>query len=81
VAGTTVRLITRLAIAIGIALVCPKKWPRMAGPIKGTAGAEAASAASALVLVETAKTTRDDRKTTPYIPIMAMHKTISSGTS
>src|ERR1700722_20504375 len=44
VTGTTVRLMTRLSIAIGIAaLGRPKRSPRTAGPTKGTAGAEAVS--------------------------------------
>src|SRR5580658_1018412 len=41
VTGTTVRLMTRLAIAIGMALSPPNSSPRTAGPTKGTAGAEA----------------------------------------
>src|ERR1700757_4299659 len=49
VIGTTMRLMTRLAIAIGIALSPPNRSPRTAGPTKGTAGAEAVKAASALV--------------------------------
>src|SRR6202453_645270 len=47
VIGTTVRLMTRLAAAMGIALSLPSRSPRTAGPTKGTAGAEAVSAASA----------------------------------
>src|SRR6201990_2757218 len=50
VIGTTVRLMTRLAIAIGMALSPPNRSPSTAGPTKGTAGAEAVSAASALLL-------------------------------
>ena len=80
VTGTTVRLITRLAMAIGTALDCPNSSPRMAGPMNGTAGAEAVSAASALVLVRTAKTTWDNRKTIPYRPTIATPTAISSGT-
>src|SRR5271163_2637161 len=41
VTGTTVRLMTRLAIAIGMALSPPNRSPSTAGPTKGTAGAEA----------------------------------------
>ena len=44
VTGTTVRLMTRLAIAIGMALSPPNRSPRTAGPTNGTAGAEAVSA-------------------------------------
>src|ERR1700733_16067686 len=51
VTGTTVRLMTRLAIAIGMALSPPNSSPRTAGPTKGTAGAEAVSAYRALTLV------------------------------
>src|SRR5580704_16427921 len=63
--GTTVRLITRLAIAIGMALGPPNKSPRMAGPKKGTAGAEAVSATSALVLIRTRKAKWENRNATP----------------
>src|SRR6201988_5296972 len=38
VIGTTVRLMTRLATAIGMALRPPNRLPRTAGPTKGTAG-------------------------------------------
>ena len=34
--GTTVRLMTRPAIAIGMALRVPNRSPRTAGPTKGT---------------------------------------------
>jgi hypothetical protein len=47
------------------ALDRPNSWPRMAGPMNGTAGAEAVNAASALVLVRAAKTMRDSRKNDP----------------
>src|SRR3984957_13373737 len=50
VIGTTVRLMTRLASAIGMALSPPNRLPRTAGPTKGTAGAEAVSAARAQLL-------------------------------
>ena len=50
VIGTTVRLMTRLAIAIGMALSPPNRSPSTTGPTKGTAGAEAVSAESALLL-------------------------------
>src|ERR1700677_94289 len=47
VTGTTVTLIIRLAIPIGTALAVPNKSPNTAGPIKGTAGAEAPRAVKA----------------------------------
>src|SRR5271167_3112646 len=65
VAGTTVRLMTRLAIAIGMALDPPKRSPRTAGPTKGTAGAEAVNAYRALTLVGKRKIIRWKRNTTP----------------
>src|SRR5580704_15269743 len=43
VIGTTVRLMTRLPSAIGMALSPPNKSPSTAGPTNGTAGAEAVS--------------------------------------
>src|SRR3984885_7129856 len=64
VIGTTVRLMTRLAAAIGIALSLPSRSPRTAGPTKGTAGAEAVNAASALVLTCMRKMKRENRNTT-----------------
>src|ERR1700689_1328056 len=64
VIGTTVRLMTRLAAAIGIALSPPSRSPRTAGPTKGTAGAEAVNAASALVLTRMRKMKREIRNTT-----------------
>ena len=64
VIGTTVRLMTRLAAAMGIALSLPSRSPRTAGPTKGTAGAEAASAASPLVLICMRKMKREIRNTT-----------------
>src|SRR5271169_2307578 len=65
VTGTTVRLMTRLAIAIGMALSPPNSSPRTAGPTKGTAGAEAVSAYRALTLVGKRKIIRWKRNTTP----------------
>src|ERR1700688_4462478 len=65
VIGTTVRLMTRLAIAIGMALSPPNRSPRTAGPTKGTAGAEAVSAYRALTLVGQRKIIRWKRNTTP----------------
>src|SRR5271154_3264147 len=65
VTGTTVRLIMRLAIAIGMALSPPNRSPRTAGPTKGTAGAEAVSAYRALTLVGKRKIIRWKRNTTP----------------
>src|ERR1700683_2542497 len=65
VTGTTVRLMTRLARATGMALSRPKRSPRTAGPTKGTAGAEAVRAASALVLTCMRKTIRENKNTTP----------------
>src|ERR1700751_5531125 len=64
VMGTTVRLMTRLAMATGIALRPPNRSQRTAGPTKGPAGAEAVSAASALVLTCMRKTRRENRNTT-----------------
>ena len=79
--GTTVRLMTRLPIAIGMALSPPNRSPRTAGPTKGTAGAEAVSAASALMPIGKRKAIWDNRNTTPYKPMMAMHNAMTSGMS
>src|ERR1700722_6947996 len=65
VTGTTVRLMTRLARAHGMALSRPERSPRTAGPTKGTAGAEAVRAASALVLTGMRKTKPENKSTTP----------------
>src|SRR6202041_585721 len=65
VIGTTVRLMTRLPSAIGMALGPPNKSPSTAGPTNGTAGAEAVSAASALMLTDMRRTIRENRNTTP----------------
>src|ERR1700685_4846611 len=43
VTGTTVRLMTRLPMATGIALRPPDSSPTTAGPTTGTAGADAVS--------------------------------------
>ena len=79
--GTTVRLMTRLAIAIGMALSRPNRSPRTAGPTKGTAGAEAMSAASALIPTRARKAKRDKRNIAPYRPMMATHSAMTSGMS
>src|ERR1700722_19352908 len=65
VMGTTVRLMTRLAMATGMALRPPNRSPRTAGPTKGTAGAEAVSAARAQLLSCMRKTRRHNTNTTP----------------
>src|SRR5580693_1079665 len=52
VIGTTMRLMIRAAIAIVTALALPNRSPRIAGPMNGTAGADAVSAASTLSLNE-----------------------------
>jgi hypothetical protein len=58
-------LMTRLAIVTGMALSLPNRSPRTAGPTKGTPGADAVSAASALVLTYMRKTLWENRNTTP----------------
>src|ERR1700719_82142 len=66
VIGTTVRLMTRLPTAIGMAaLGRPNKSPRTAGPTKGTAGAEAVSAHNALMPIDIRNAIRDNRKIAP----------------
>jgi hypothetical protein len=77
----TVRELTRLAIAIGIALRSPNKLPRTAGPTKPTAGAEAVRAASAEVPIGRRKAIRHNRKTTPYKPMIATDNATTKGIS
>jgi hypothetical protein len=52
---------------------------RRRGPTKGTAGAGAVSAASALVLIGRLKGMWDNSKTALYSPMMATHNATTSG--
>src|ERR1700722_4254198 len=66
VIGTTMRLIIKAAIAIVTALALPNRSPRIAGPMNGTAGAEAVRAANTLSLNE-------KRNTRAYKPTIAVN--------
>jgi hypothetical protein len=74
-------LIARLAIEIGMALALPNRSPRIAGPTKGTAGAAAASAVSALMFIGRRKAHRHSSKTAPYNPMMDTHNAMTNGIS
>ena len=71
VIGTTMRLMIRAAIAIVTALALPNRSPRIAGPMNGTAGADAVSAANTLSLNEKRNTKWNSRNTRAYKPTIA----------
>ena len=71
VIGTTMRLMIRAAIAIVMALALPNRSPRIAGPMNGTAGADAVSAANTLSLNEKRSTKWNSRNTRAYKPTIA----------
>src|ERR1700731_4741999 len=71
VIGTTMRLMIRAAIAIVTALALPNRSPRIAGPMNGTAGADAIRAANTLSLNEERNTRRNSRNTRAYKPTIA----------
>src|SRR5271169_3462844 len=71
VTGTTTRFVTRAAIAMEMALALPSRSPRIAGPMNGAAGAEAANAANTLSPNEKRSMKRKNRNTSVYIPTMA----------
>src|SRR5271163_80740 len=73
VIGTTVRLIIRAAIAMVPALALPNRSPRIAGPMNGTAGADAVRAANTLSLNEKQNTRRNSRNTRAYKPTIAVN--------
>src|SRR5271169_6382818 len=71
VIGTTMRLMIRAAIAIVTALALPNRSPRIAGPMNGTAGADAVRAANTLSLKEKRNARRNSRNTRTYKPTIA----------
>src|SRR5207342_1337617 len=81
VIGTTMRLIIRAAIAIVTALALPNRSPRIAGPMNGTAGADAVRAANTLSLNEKRNTRRNSRNTRAYKPTIATNIATTNATS
>src|ERR1700730_9339396 len=81
VIGTTMRLMIRAAIAIGTALALPNRSPRIAGPMNGTAGADAVRAANTLSLNENRNTRRNSRNTRAYEPTIAVNIATTNATS
>src|SRR5580658_5993154 len=81
VTGTTMRLMTSEAIAMETALALPNNSPRIAGPIKGAAGADALIAASTLSPREKRRTKRNNRNTRPYRPTTATNIVTANATS
>src|SRR5580704_1447588 len=73
VTGSTMRLMTRAAIAMEMALALPNRSPRMAGPMNGTAGADAANAAKTLSPGEERSANRKNTNTSVYMPTTATH--------
>ena len=69
--GTTMRLMISAAIAMVTALALPNRSPRIAGPMNGTAGADAVSAANTLSLNEKRNPKRNSRNTKAYKPTIA----------
>jgi len=78
VIGTTMRLMMRAAIAIVTELALPNRSPRIAGPMNGTAGADAVSAANTLSLNEKRNTKWNSRKTSAYKPTIAANSATTS---
>src|SRR5271156_4192066 len=81
VTGTTMRLMTSEAIAMETALALPNNSPRIAGPIKGEAGADALIAASTLSPREKRRTKRNNRNSRPYRPTTATNIVTANATS
>src|SRR5580704_16285689 len=73
VIGTMMKLIIRAALAIVTALALPNRSPRIAGPMNGTAGADAVRAANTLSLNEKRNTRRNSRNTRAYKPTIAVN--------
>src|SRR5271169_4793979 len=81
VIGTTMRLMIRAAIAIVTALALPNRSPRIAGPMNGTAGADAVIAASMLSLNEKRNAKWNSRNTKAYKPTIATNIATTNATS
>src|ERR1700683_2264901 len=71
VIGWTTRLMIREAIAMVTALPLPNRSPRMAGPMNGTAGPDAVSAANTLSLNGKRNMKRNTKTTRAYKPTIA----------
>jgi hypothetical protein len=69
--GWTTRLMIKEAIAIVTALPLPNRSPRIAGPMNGTAGADAVSAANTLSLNGKRNMKRNIKNTRAYKPTIA----------